>query len=181
MRLDHQGLELEVVKVFLDLLIARLGLQLDFRQRARQWKPPPFALLARHESLNVPRLRGWNSVACSGLEEDPRFAQRDRLVGLVGHDQPNRNHSMAEIIDAEDGLFFPGVVRLSGDRHLFVGMRFHCGKRRMAGCNREAACGRLPRLAGPIQKNSNGIVRKASMVLDCIILDWTAERRVRHA
>ena len=50
----------------------------------------------------------------------------------------------------------------------------------VAGCT-EGGVWSLAMAGKASPKRSNGIVRKALIVLDCIILGWTAERLVRHA
>ena len=89
----------------------------------------------------------WMLVAGGGQEEDARVAQRDGPVAVVGHDQPHRHHAVAEVIDAEDGLFFLCVVGFGGDGHLFVvvhldrgkgGGRLHRRRRVVAGHGRQS-------------------------------------------
>ena len=86
---------------------------------------------------------------------------------------------MAEIIDAEDGLFFLRIVGFGGDGHLFVWCTSTAAND-VAGCT-EGGVWSLAMAGKANPKRSNGIVRKALIVLDCIILGWTAERLVRHA
>ena len=187
-RLDNQRLILEVVKILFDFLIAGLWLQLDLGQRARQGNFPPFALLASHQALDVLGLGGLDSISVGGLEKDARIAERDRLVSIVGDDQAHGHDPVTEIIDSEDGLFFLCVVGLGGDSDFFVGVNFDIGKgscglhgRRsvVAGTGRQSQAAEKSR-AG-VTRAVNGFAPESLIVLDCIILDWTAERRVRHA
>ena len=71
---------------------------------------------------------GLYPVAGRGLEENPRVAQRDGPVALVGHDQAYRHYAVAKVVDAEDRLFFLGVIRLGGNGHLLLVVNLDSGK-----------------------------------------------------
>ena len=84
----------------------------------------PWRSFARHHPLHILRLGGLNPVALGRLKQNARIAQRDGPVAKVGHDEPHRHHVVVQVIDAEDGLFFLGVVGLDGDGHVLIGMHF---------------------------------------------------------
>ena len=82
-------------------------------------------LLARHQPLHIFRECGLDAIAGGGLKQNPRVAQRNRLVAVVGYDEPDRHYAVRQVIDAKNRLFFLGVIRLSGDGYFFVGVYFN--------------------------------------------------------
>ena len=131
-RLDYQGLVLECIEILLDFLVTGLGLELDAGKRAGKRNFASLALLAGHQALDILGFSGLDSVASGGLKENASVAQRDGAIAIVGDDETHRHDAVAEIIDAEDGLFFPGVIGFGGDGHLFVRVHLDGGK----GCGR---------------------------------------------
>ena len=167
-RFDDQGLVFELVEVFLDILIAGLGLQLDGGNGAGHGDLFAFALVAGHEALDVFGFGGLDAVTAGRLEEDARIAERDGAVTVVGDDETYGHNAMAEIVDAEDGFFFAGVIGLDGDGDVFF----------FVGLDGREGAGRLNRRnlwsLAEADTASNPMIRSGSVqttfiVLDCII------------
>ncbi len=169
-RLDGQRLVLEGVEVLFDLLVAGLGLSLNGRNGPGHGNLAALRAPWRHQPLHVLGLGGLNPVAGSGLKENPRIAQRDGPVAVVGHDQPHRHYAVAQVVDVEDGLLFLGVVGLGGDGHLLLVVHLHGGKCRGRLHGRRRVVGGHGRQRQPEQQRAE-IAREFLIVLDCIILD----------
>ena len=117
-RLDGQGRVLEGVEVLLDLQVAAFGLGVDGRQRRGQGNLAALAFLARHQPFHIFGLGGLDAIAAGCLKENARVAQRDR----------HRHHVVVDVVDAEDGFLFFGVVGFNGDGHVLVGVDLDRGE-----------------------------------------------------
>ena len=73
-------------------------------------------------------LGGLDAFARGGFKENARIAQRDGLVAKVGYDEAHRHHVVGDIVDAENGVLFFGVVGLDSDGHVLVWVNLDRGK-----------------------------------------------------
>jgi 3-deoxy-D-manno-octulosonic-acid transferase len=143
--LDHQRLVFELVEVLFNVLVAGLGLHLDWRQRAGHRNLFALTLRACHQSFHVLRSGRINPVSSGGIEQDARIFQRDGLVAIVADNEPHRHHAMAQVVDTKDRFLLLGVVGFDGNGNVFFLVNLDCGKRR-GGLNRwrcvVTGCGR---------------------------------------
>ena len=138
-------------KSCLDILVAGLGLHVDAREAGRAWESclPSRSLRVISRSTSSGSA-AWMRSPAGGLEENARIAQRDGPVAVVGHDQADRHDAVAEVVDAEDGFLFLGVIRFGGDGHVLFVVNFNGGKGG-GRLHRRRVCDRWPLAATPAQ------------------------------
>lgn len=120
-RMRFDGSRRELCRLdFIPIFFTHPSLRFFLRNRKRDWMS---VCLRITQATNKIIEAGWSQlISAAGNQSDLNVADGNGLIAIVGNNKKNRQVSVILEIDGENLRLLPRIVRVGGDRNLFIGV-----------------------------------------------------------